>query len=88
MPWSFISSHWHGAGLSAVFGLLAHVREVSMACCSTFVSGFAAGRSLVRLHLRPRSLLRRQVTDQLCWISTNRKCGLADAGRMVAAILQ
>ena len=27
---------------SAVFGLLAHVREMSMACCSTCVSGFAA----------------------------------------------
>lgn len=31
-----------GAGVSAVFGLLAHVREMSMTCCSTFVSGFAA----------------------------------------------
>lgn len=31
-----------GAAISAVFGLLAHVREVSMVCCSTFVSGFAA----------------------------------------------
>ncbi|KAJ3517857.1 hypothetical protein NLJ89_g218 [Agrocybe chaxingu] len=31
-----------GAAGSAVFGLLAHVREMSMACCSTFVSGFAA----------------------------------------------
>lgn len=30
------------AALAAVFGLLAHVREASMACCSTFVSGFAA----------------------------------------------
>jgi hypothetical protein len=27
---------------SAVFGLLAHVREMSMACCSTFISGLAA----------------------------------------------
>lgn len=27
---------------SAVFGLLAHVREMSMMCCSTCVSGFAA----------------------------------------------
>jgi len=27
---------------SAIFGLLAHVREMSMACCSIFVSGFAA----------------------------------------------
>jgi len=30
------------AGISAIFGLLAHVREMSMACCSTFISGFAA----------------------------------------------
>ncbi|KII94051.1 hypothetical protein PLICRDRAFT_66343, partial [Plicaturopsis crispa FD-325 SS-3] len=30
------------AGISAVFGLLAHVREMSMTCCSTCVSGFAA----------------------------------------------
>ncbi|KAF5366943.1 hypothetical protein D9757_010833 [Collybiopsis confluens] len=27
---------------SAVFGLLAHIREMSMTCCSTCVSGFAA----------------------------------------------
>ena len=27
---------------SAVFGLLAHVREMAMTCCSTFISGFAA----------------------------------------------
>ena len=27
---------------SALFGLLAHVREFSMTCCSTFISGFAA----------------------------------------------
>jgi hypothetical protein len=31
-----------GAAISAIFGLLAHVREMSMTCCSTFVSGFAA----------------------------------------------
>ncbi|KAF9531887.1 hypothetical protein CPB83DRAFT_785624 [Crepidotus variabilis] len=31
-----------GAAGSAVFGLLAHVREMSMACCSTCFSGFAA----------------------------------------------
>ena len=31
-----------GAAISAVFGLLAHVREMSMTCCSSFVSGFAA----------------------------------------------
>ena len=30
------------AALSALFGLLAHVREMSMTCCSTFVSGAAA----------------------------------------------
>ena len=30
------------AAASAAFGLLAHVREVSMTCCSTFISGFAA----------------------------------------------
>lgn len=30
------------AAISAVFGLLAHVREMSMACCSTCISGFAA----------------------------------------------
>jgi hypothetical protein len=35
------------AGGSAVFGLLAHVREMSMTCCSTFVSGFAAFVALV-----------------------------------------
>ncbi|KAI0778309.1 SUR7/PalI family-domain-containing protein [Trametes elegans] len=30
------------AGISAIFGLLAHVREMSMAYCSTCVSGFSA----------------------------------------------
>ncbi|KAI0825007.1 SUR7/PalI family-domain-containing protein [Trametes gibbosa] len=30
------------AGISAVFGLLAHVREMSMAYCSTCISGFSA----------------------------------------------
>ena len=30
------------AALSSLFGLLAHVREMSMTCCSTFISGFAA----------------------------------------------
>ncbi|KZT02497.1 pali-domain-containing protein [Laetiporus sulphureus 93-53] len=35
------------AALSAIFGLLAHVREMSMAYCSSFVSGFAASVSLV-----------------------------------------
>lgn len=42
--------HIVGLGLaacSAVFGLLAHVREMSMACCSTCVSGFAAGVTLI-----------------------------------------
>lgn len=32
---------------SAVFGLLAHVREMSMACCSTCVSGFAAAVAML-----------------------------------------
>lgn len=32
---------------SALFGLLAHVREMSMTCCSTFFSGFAAVIALV-----------------------------------------
>ncbi|KDQ31257.1 hypothetical protein PLEOSDRAFT_1063170 [Pleurotus ostreatus PC15] len=32
---------------SAVFGLLAHVREMSMTCCSTCVSGFAAVVAMV-----------------------------------------
>ncbi|KAH8835599.1 SUR7/PalI family-domain-containing protein [Flagelloscypha sp. PMI_526] len=32
---------------SSLFGLLAHVREMSMACCSTCVSGFAAGVALL-----------------------------------------
>ncbi|KAF9469762.1 SUR7/PalI family-domain-containing protein [Collybia nuda] len=32
---------------SAVFGLLAHVREMSMTCCSTFISGFAAAVALL-----------------------------------------
>ncbi|KAG7099727.1 hypothetical protein E1B28_001544 [Marasmius oreades] len=32
---------------SAVFGLLAHVREMSMMCCSTCVSGFAAVAALL-----------------------------------------
>ncbi|KAF5352472.1 hypothetical protein D9756_005863 [Leucocoprinus leucothites] len=35
------------AAISAIFGLLAHVREMSMACCSTCVSGFAAGITLI-----------------------------------------
>jgi len=35
------------ASIAAVFGLLAHVREMSMTCCSTFVSGFAAAVSLL-----------------------------------------
>ncbi|TFK41887.1 SUR7/PalI family-domain-containing protein [Crucibulum laeve] len=32
---------------SAVFGLLAHVREMSMACCSTLISGLAAAVALI-----------------------------------------
>ncbi|GLB35789.1 putative SUR7/PalI family protein [Lyophyllum shimeji] len=32
---------------SAIFGLLAHVREMSMTCCSTCVSGFAAAVALL-----------------------------------------
>ncbi|KAF7302840.1 hypothetical protein MKEN_01246100 [Mycena kentingensis (nom. inval.)] len=32
---------------AAIFGLLAHVREMSMACCSTCISGFAAAVALV-----------------------------------------
>jgi hypothetical protein len=32
---------------SAVFGLLAHVREMSMTCCSTFVAGIAAAVALL-----------------------------------------
>ncbi|KAG6830889.1 hypothetical protein H0H92_014040 [Tricholoma furcatifolium] len=32
---------------SAVFGLLAHVREMSMTCCSTCISGFAASIALL-----------------------------------------
>ncbi|OSD03191.1 pali-domain-containing protein [Trametes coccinea BRFM310] len=35
------------AGISAVFGLLAHVREMSMTYCSTCVSGFSATVALV-----------------------------------------
>ncbi|KAF9074937.1 SUR7/PalI family-domain-containing protein [Rhodocollybia butyracea] len=30
------------SAISSVFGLLAHIREMSMTCCSTCVSGFAA----------------------------------------------
>lgn len=36
-----------GAAISALFGLLAHVREMSMTCCSTCISGFAAVITLV-----------------------------------------
>lgn len=36
-----------GAALSALFGLLAHVREMSMSCFSTCISGFAAVITLV-----------------------------------------
>ncbi|KAH9944276.1 pali-domain-containing protein [Epithele typhae] len=35
------------AGISSIFGLLAHVREMSMAYCSTCVSGFAASVALI-----------------------------------------
>ncbi|CCL98110.1 uncharacterized protein FIBRA_00104 [Fibroporia radiculosa] len=35
------------SALAAFFGLLAHVREMSMAYCSSFVSGFAASVALV-----------------------------------------
>ncbi|KAI0735045.1 SUR7/PalI family-domain-containing protein [Earliella scabrosa] len=35
------------SGVSAIFGLLAHVREMSMAYCSTCVSGFAASVALI-----------------------------------------
>ena len=35
------------SAISAVFGLLAHVREMSMAYCSSFISGFAATVTLV-----------------------------------------
>ena len=34
------------AGISAIFGLLAHVREMSMSCFSSCISGFAATVSL------------------------------------------
>jgi hypothetical protein len=34
------------AAISAVFGLLAHVREMSMTCCSTCISGFAAAAAM------------------------------------------
>lgn len=34
------------AGISAIFGLLAHIREFSMVCCSTCISGFAAAVAL------------------------------------------
>jgi len=34
---------------SAVFGLLAHVREMAMTCCSTCISGFAAVITLIAL---------------------------------------
>ncbi|KAF8591951.1 pali-domain-containing protein [Ramaria rubella] len=32
---------------SAVFGLLAHIRELSMVCCSTCISGFGAAIALI-----------------------------------------
>jgi len=32
---------------SAVFGLLAHIREMSMTCCSTCISGFAAAVAMI-----------------------------------------
>lgn len=35
------------AAVSAFFGLLAHVREFSMTCCSTCISGFGAAVTLV-----------------------------------------
>ncbi|KAI0756871.1 SUR7/PalI family-domain-containing protein [Daedaleopsis nitida] len=35
------------SGISAVFGLLAHVREMSMTYCSTCISGFAASVALI-----------------------------------------
>jgi len=35
------------SGISAVFGLLAHIREMSMTCCSTCASGFAAAVALI-----------------------------------------
>ncbi|EJC98720.1 pali-domain-containing protein [Fomitiporia mediterranea MF3/22] len=35
------------AAISAFFGLLAHVREMSMTCCSSCISGFAAVIALV-----------------------------------------
>ncbi|KAI8990552.1 pali-domain-containing protein [Trametes punicea] len=35
------------AGIATVFGLLAHVREMSMTYCSTFVSGFAASVAMI-----------------------------------------
>jgi hypothetical protein len=35
------------AGISALFGLLAHVREMSMTCFSSCISGFAAGVALL-----------------------------------------
>jgi hypothetical protein len=34
------------AAISAVFGLLAHVREVAMTCCSSCISGFAAAAAM------------------------------------------
>ncbi|KAK7695360.1 hypothetical protein QCA50_002552 [Cerrena zonata] len=35
------------AAVSSVFGLLAHVREMAMTCCSTCVSGFAAAIAML-----------------------------------------
>ncbi|EJD51935.1 pali-domain-containing protein [Auricularia subglabra TFB-10046 SS5] len=35
------------AAVSALFGLLAHVREMSMVCCSNCFSGFAASMALI-----------------------------------------
>lgn len=35
------------AGISAIFGLLAHVREMAMTCCSSCISGFGATVALV-----------------------------------------
>ncbi|KAJ6520403.1 SUR7/PalI family-domain-containing protein [Mycena sanguinolenta] len=35
------------AAASAVFGLLAHIREMAMTCCSTCISGFAAAVALL-----------------------------------------
>lgn len=58
------------AGISSVFGLLAHVREMSMAYCSTCVSGFAAAVAMIAF-----------IFDLVLFFLTKKRVNAVDGGK-------